>query len=327
MVTTADQLTPETLQAYFGSGLVTRHRVSNAPLTDIVIDGPGQKISVSVMDTSLDLDTTTLRRVTTGLDQRGGETWQRITFDARGMHTEAYGLVVSIVQAVRGGATFSAAAGAALTNMKALLAAKPRIPEQRQVGLFGELILVRHLLAEHSERAVMDWWLGPLAEQHDFAFPHFDAEIKTTLGEKRIHVIHGAGQLEPTMGRPLWLVSIQVTRAGGDPSGRRLAQVIGEIREHLVATRPQFDAALENEGWDDADEAMYPARYVLRNPPAAYLVDDDFPALTPGRLRAAVPHSEMVSDITYRVDMSARQARIPRAPLDSFVTPTDIEEF
>ena len=35
------------------------------------------------------------------------------------------------------------------------------------------------------------------------------------------------------------------------------------------------------------DAAMYPTTYVLRTTPAAYLVDDDFPAVTPARLRSS----------------------------------------
>lgn len=322
-MTPTDQLSPDTLEKYFRSGTVTTHHVNDSPEVIITIDGPGQKISVLTPRNGMALDTATLRRVTTGIDIRNGDEWARLTLDARGMYTEAYGLVISVVQAMRGGATFAAASSAAMTNMKALLAAKPRISEEKQIGLFGELLLFRALLDTFDEHTVLDWWLGPLAEERDYAFPAFDAEVKTTLGESRTHVIHGAGQLEPSPGRSLWLVSIQITRAGGDPKGIGLPGLVTEIRERLTATRDRFVSHLASEGWDDDDAAMYPTAYVLRTTPAAYLVDDDFPAVTPGRLRAMVPHSDLVSDVTYRVDVSGRTAGSPGDPLDAFVaTPT-----
>lgn len=326
MSTPQDQLSPDTLEKYFRSGTVTTHHVSESPEVIITIDSPGQKISVLTRRSETVLNTTTLRRVTTGVEVRNGEEWARMTLDARGMYTEAYGLVLSVVQAMRGGATFAAASSAAMTNMKALLAAKTRMSEERQIGLFGELLLFRALLNDFDEYSVADWWLGPLAEERDYAFPAFDAEVKTTLGESRTHVIHGAGQLEPSPGRSLWLVSIQITRAGGDPNGVRLPGLISEIRELLTGTRDRFIVHLASEGWDDEDSEMYPTAYVLRTTPAAYLVDDDFPAVTPGRLRSIVPHSDLVSDVTYRVDVSGRIAGSPGIPVDKFVaTPTTQE--
>lgn len=197
MTTPTDQLNPDTLEKYFGSGTVTTHHVNDSPEVIITIDGPGQRISVLTPRNGMVLDTATLRRVTTGVDVRNGEEWARLTLDARGMYAEAYGLVISVVQAMRGGATFAAASSAAMTNMKALLAAKPRISEEKQIGLFGELLLYRTLLDAFDEYTVVDWWLGPLAEERDYAFPAFDAEVKTTLSESRTHVIHGAASSSP----------------------------------------------------------------------------------------------------------------------------------
>lgn len=327
MTTPTDHLSPDTLEKYFRSGTVTTHHVSDSPEVMITIDGPGQKISVLTPRNGMVLNTATLRRVTTGVDLRSGEEWARLTLDARGMYAEAYGLVISVVQAMRGGATFAAASSAAMTNMKALLAAKPRISEEKQIGLFGELLLYRALLDRFDdEYSVVDWWLGPLAEERDYAFPGFDAEIKTTLSESRTHVIHGAGQLEPSPGRTLWLVSVQITRAGGNPKGIGLPGLITEIRDRLTATRGRFVSHLTSAGWDDDDAAMYPTTYVLRTTPAAYVVDDDFPAVTPQRLRATVPHSDLVSDVTYRVDVSGRTTGSPGEPLDAFVTTPTAQE-
>lgn len=314
------ELSPDTLEKYFRSGTVTSHRVSQSPEVIIRIDGPGQKISLLTPHVGMVQDTAELKRVSTGLEPRDGINWARMTIDARNMYTEAYGLMLSIVQTLNGGATFAAATSAAMTNMKAILAAKPRISEEKQVGLIGELLLFRALLDVYDEYTVIDWWLGPLAEERDYAFPAFDAEIKTTLGESRTHVIHGAGQLEAIPGRPLWLVSIQITRAGGNPNGIDLPGLIQDIRDQLTTTRDRFVTNLASQGWEDDDAAMYPTAYVTRTTPAAYLVDEDFPAVTPSRLHAVVPHSDLVSAVTYRVDVSSRTSGDPGGPLTGFIS-------
>jgi hypothetical protein len=314
------ELNPDTLEKYFRSGTVTTHVVSESPEIIIRIDGHGQKISLLAPHAGMVQDTAALKRVSIGRETRDGREWARITVDARSMYTEAYGLMLSIVQAMQGGATFPAATSAAMTNMKTLLAAKPRISEESQIGLVGELMLFRTLLNTYDENTVIDWWLGPLAEERDYAFPAFDAEVKTTVGESRTHVIHGAGQLEPSPGRSLWLVSIQITRAGGDPNGLTLPGLIQDIRERLTTSRDRFLTYLASEGWEDGDAAMYATAYVPRTTPAAYLVDDDFPAVTPSRLHAVVPHSDLVSAVTYRVDISSRTPGDPGEPLTEFIS-------
>ena len=320
------ELNPDTLERYFRSGAVTTHIVSESPEAIVRIDGAGQKISLLTPHTGMVQNTSELKRVSTGLETRNGIEWARITIDARNMYTEAYGLMLSIVQAMRGGATFAAATSAAMTNMRALLAAKPQISEQKQIGLVGELLLFRALLDAFDEHSVIDWWLGPLAEERDYAFPAFDAEVKTTTSESRSHVINGANQLEPSPGRPLWLVSIQITRAGGDPNGFTLPGLIQELRERLTTTRDRFVAYLASENWDDDDAAVYPNSYILRTTPAAYLVDDDFPAITTSRLRSVIPHSDLVSAVTYRVDVSSRTPGDPGEPLTGFISPIPLQE-
>lgn len=326
MSESVSELNPATLEKYFRSGAVTTHLVSESPEAIIRIDGASQKISLLTPHTGMVQNTSELRRVSTGLETLNDREWARITIDARHMYTEAYGLMLSVIQAMRGGATFAAATSAAMTNMKALLAAKPRISEEKQVGLVGELLLFRALLNASDEYSVIDWWLGPLAEERDYAFPAFDAEVKTTLGELRVHVINGAGQLEPSPGRPLWLVSIQITRAGGDPNGFTLPGLIQETRERLTTTRDRFVAYLASENWEDDDAAMYPTAYILRTAPSAYLVDDDFPAVTRSRLHSVVPHSDLVSAVTYRVDVSSRTPRDPGEPLTGFISPPTAQE-
>src|SRR5699024_6834115 len=129
---------------------------------------------------------------------------------------EAYSLLLGVTEALYCGAKFAAAARWAVANLKLLLTSRRKLNEHQQVGLIGELLVLCSLLGVAYEATVLDWWLGPSVEQHDYPFATFDAEIKTTTSERRRHMIAGAGQLQPNPGRPLWLVSIQLTRSGGN---------------------------------------------------------------------------------------------------------------
>ena len=321
-----EHLSPDTLEHYFRSGTVTTHDLGEHPHVLLIIDAPRQTISVTTPRDGTTANFDTLQRVSTSFVRLDGAEWVRLTLDARGMYAEAYGLLLSVVRAMRGGATFAAAASAAMMNMRALLAARSSLSEQKQIGLFGELLVLDALLESHDEADAVEWWLGPLAEERDFAFPAFDAEIKTTLSEHRSHVIHGAGQLDPTPGRSLWLVSIQITRAGGDPNGLRLHDLIEKVSDRLTANRERFSGHLASQGWHIDDIPIYRTAYTLRTRPAAFQIDDGFPAMTPARLRAMVPHSDLVSDITYRVNLTGRTPGEPGDPLDTFIAMPNTQE-
>lgn len=85
-------------------------------------------------------------------------------------------------------------------------------------------------------------------------------------------------------------------------------------------------AYLVSEGWEDDDAAMYPTAYIYRTTAAAYLVDEDFPAVTRSRLNSVVPHSDLVSAVTYRVDVSSRTPGDPGEPLTGFISPPSPQE-
>ena len=181
----------------------------------------------------------------------------------------------------------------------------------------GELMVVESLLDRAGADDVLNWWVGPQSEQHDFALPAVDLEVKTTLSERRRHVISGTEQLRPNPARPLWLVSIQLTRTGSG-AGRSLAGIVTDLKERLHGDS-RFHAALGGLGWADEDAELYDQRYLPRDAPLAYVVDETFPAVTEERLRAVVPHADLISDLTYRVDLTDRTPGDPGLPLTPFL--------
>src|SRR5690606_10708565 len=231
MAITDDRLTPESLERYFRAGVPTQHILCEEPDIRLRIEPGGERLVLRTPHDGTSPTVKGLRHVEIDVVDHEDGTWSLVRIHARDMHYEAYGLAVAVAEAMRGGASFAAATNAAMTNLRSLLASRARLSESQQLGLVGELLVLDVLLTDAGTGA-LDWWLGHAAEQHDFAFPDFDVEVKTTVSERRRHMISGVDQLRPNPGRPLWLVSIQVTRAGG-AEGFSLASLVGELRSRV----------------------------------------------------------------------------------------------
>jgi len=312
------QLTPDSLDEYFSSGVPTTHPLSDRPRCELYIDPTLNKYELMTPAVGPEPDLTGMQRVSVDTVDTDDGPMFVLSLDARDIRHEGYGLIVAIVQAMRSGVGFGIATDAALVHLRTILQSKRGLSTEQQIGLIGELLVVRRLLHARGEEETLDWWLGPDAEQHDLALPGVDVEVKTTTAEKREHVIHGVGQLEPNPGRALWLLSIQVTRAGG-ARGVSLVGLVSDVMAALTTRRDRFVEHLAGIGWRAEDSDLYRDRYLLRSMPQAYLVDDGFPALTQVRLSTVVPHPELVGAVNYRVDVSGLDPSDPGAPLRTFL--------
>lgn len=311
-------LDPRSVEEYFRLGVRTAFDLRAEPLVRMEID-PGQEtIELTLPAAGSDPEVTTFERLTFNRFASQGAEWFRLTIDARDMHYEAYVLVESVVDQLRAGASFRHAVSEALVSLKDLLSGRNRLTEEKTLGLIGELLVLQHVIGAVGETAAIESWLGPHSEEHDFGFQDFDAEVKTTKSEQRVHVIGSETQLEASPGTALHLISIQVTRAGTAAHGFTLPALINDIRSSLDQSRRTFDAVLEGLGWRDTDSDLYPIRYQLRSTPRAYLVDDEFPAITSGRLDAVVPKRINVSAVSYRVNVTELDHFAIGAPLDDF---------
>lgn len=311
-------LDPRAVEDYFRLGVKTAFVLLQKPFVRMEID-PGQEtITLTTPATGTDPEVTAFEHISFGRLIAEGLEWFRLTVDARDTHYEAYALVASVTDQLRAGASFRHAVSEAVLAMKDLLASRRRLTEEKELGLIGELLVLEHVLEVEDEVAAIGAWLGPLAEEHDFAFVDFDAEVKTTKAESRTHVIGSDTQLEPSPGRPLHLISIQLTRAGIAGEGFTLPQLIDRIRTQLDQSVRTFDSALEGLGWRTADADLYRIRYVYRSAPRAYLVDDAFPAITSARLDAVVPNRPHVSAVSYRVNVTDLDHSSVGSPLNDF---------
>ncbi|MGC4804159.1 PD-(D/E)XK motif protein [Micromonospora sp. DT233] len=217
---------------------------------------------------------------------------------------DAYPLLRAVADRVQlGHQPMTSAVRDTLRQLGHLLQPEATLRRSAETGMLGELCLFTGVVLTAGPAVALQAWRGALSEEHDFGFPGFDVEVKATTYEHRRHTIDSLTQLVPTGKRPLWLVSFQITVAGHD--GATLPELIGRSRALLSAGADQirFDDLLHAAGWADRHTTSCSTRWRLRTPPAAFIVDADFPRITPALLQ---PQTDLarVTDVRYRIDLT-----------------------
>lgn len=318
-------LTVDDIEAYFHGGMRATRKLADSPQCLLVIDPQLEQMALRtpVRDTAAAPDVSMFDRISFDVVEVYGEVgeWFELTIESAGNRFEAYHVIADIVDLLVGGVAFRAAVTESLQSFKDILSKKQRLTEEQQVGLLGELTLLEFCVAELGIQPSLDAWLGAQGEEHDFVFPSFDVEIKSTRSEARVHMINSVTQLESSPGRPLFLLSLQFTAAGAARQGVSLADVINRLRRELgTQHRRVFDSELASVGWRDEDETLYPRRWVKRSAPTAYLADEAFPAITSSRLASVLPSPEHVVSVQYRLDVTQMVPSLAPHPIDRFCT-------
>lgn len=203
---------------------------------------------------------------------------------------------------------------ATLDRLKTLLTAPESLTREREVGLFGELLVLGGLIQALGPLAAVQAWRGSESEEHDFGLSTLDLEVKTTTSEHRAHWIESITQLVPTLNRPLWLVSHQITMAGTG-HGRALHALIDTLRATIGmgSDRDGFETALSHSGWREEERERLVTRWTRRTESLAYHVTTSFPRLTPDALRQHGVSLHRIVDVRYRIDLDGL-ADQPTAP-------------
>lgn len=149
-----------------------------------------------------------------------------------------------------------------------------------QVGLFGELTVLRYLLIPALGPNAVSSWSGPEYERHDFVLHNLHIEVKTTRKSRAEHEISRLDQLHVPPGKELIVVSIQLeeTTAGRETLATQLDAIIDELRSDAAAL-DSFMTKMVNVGWSDeirtSGELL---RFEMRDT-GIYPVDEGFPRL------------------------------------------------
>lgn len=315
----ARNMTAATVDAYWASGEQVTVPLTGTPECRVVFDPRGRAVSLLSPLAGKEPDVVKLRNVTFSTAVDGARVWGEVRVDASSSHQVAFALVSTIADRMQhDGESLAVAVPHAVETYQALLAKRQGLNDEQQRGLFGELLVLRQLVAACGAATAVESWHGPAAEEHDFFLADLHLEVKTTAAERRKHMIGGVSQLTQSPGTPLWLVSVQIT-AGVEGAGLTLPALVAAARGDLADERIEFDRRIEEMGWDDLHADLYPSTWQLRTQPRAYVVDGDFPRITAALIADRVPSWPLVSDLKYRIDVTDQPFPSTPAALFGFV--------
>lgn len=168
---------------------------------------------------------------------------------------------------------------------------------ERQIGLLGELWVLK-LLSETSLAAgALECWHGPLRAAQDFRLPTGAIEVKSTARKKSFLArVNSIEQLEGD-GLPTFLCAMRFEET---TDGTSLTELVDVLRKRFrsYGVERAFDALLLVMGYFDEHAGHYNRRLTLKTA-QAFLADEDLPRLT----HASVP--KPVRSATYVLDLEA----------------------
>ena len=312
-----EKLSHETLGEYFANPSRYPHLLGRNREFLVVVDSVDNRIQLHTpMDGSDAGSALHLKSLNLGLDDDDGK--YVLTVQAGDYPEAAYSLAYAVYQGMSSGKSFRASLNSAVESFKELLARKQRLSDDQAAGLFGELLVLEHLMKTMGVDSAVNAWLGPRGEEHDFGLGGIQLEVKTTLSERRNHIINGANQLQSREGAPLWLLSIQLTRVGVG-SGRSLDDLFESSLRAAGCRSPELRKLIEGYGWRREDRGSYGTRLALRSRPRAYHVTSDFPALTENGIKEVIASAHLISDVKYRLDVTGLPHGTPHDCIADFV--------
>jgi len=177
------------------------------------------------------------------------------------------------------------------------------LSRERAIGLLGELWFMDRWLGVRA--AAIDAWAGPDDERHDFALQHFSVEVKTCTRASgpTLHDISSLSQLEPPIGRPLYLFSLRLReeRLATTTLPGLVASVRGALSTMPVAL-DYFEEKLLQWGYTPASASEHAGGWhVLAQ--HLFSVRSDFPSLKPALFVGGQP-PPTVSAVRYTLDVS-----------------------
>jgi hypothetical protein len=315
----ARHLTFPTLDELWNNGAPIEIPIKGDPTCRLQLDPKNELITLVTIYESPEPDVARLKNVRFNAVSAGDEDLAELAIRVEGNVHGAYGLLATIADQLQiEKAPLAAAVAAGVARHRNVLASRGALTTEKEVGIFGELLLLEFLIRQVGAGPVVAAWQGPLSEEHDFTFDSVHIEVKTTSGERRKHVVHGLDQLVPLRGVPLSLLSIQLTRTSPE-GGRTLPQIVAQARTIAGGHQVALDAMLSAFGWRSEDADLYNTCWALRSQPRAYRVKGDFPAMTPDRVGPVVPNFGLLSEVSYKVDLTDLDYHPLPDPIGGFV--------
>jgi hypothetical protein len=309
-MTTVDRhLTLDTLAYYLRSGQHVVRPIAGSPAAKLDISPASERLAIEIAWDGEDPPRVDdYEHIVTGVVHKGGANWAVLAIQGAALFSEGYPLLCYVADAIQEeGLPFSAAVPRAISRYHELLAREQYLPVEREIGLVGELFVLRCLMMRlGGGTALSSWRGGDQEEEHDFGLEHDDVEVKTTRSESRTHMIGSLTQLKPNPERALWLTSIQVT--GGGRAGTTLPHLVASIHQSLSPDlRDNFGSRLADAGYRSNQPEHTYLRWMLRSVPRVYAVQGSFPRLDRDLLEKAEVPLDHIGQVSYRIDVSNEQ--------------------
>jgi Putative PD-(D/E)XK family member, (DUF4420) len=299
-------LTDTALDELMASRPKTAYRIPGVPEVQLVFfSGAEGGVALRVAwDGAAAPDLSEYEHLSASVVRAGEQAWAELLIDDPAVFRNALPVVWRIADRVQlDQASFAEAVIATLSDFRELLEGAPLLSSDREVGLFGELTVVDCLISALDGAQAVTSWRGPNGDEHDFDLGSGDLEVKATLSEQRVHWIGSLSQLEPTPGRALWLLSMQLTTGLAD--ALTIADLVAKLRSQLVGAELEaFENKLHGAGWRDKYCATMRRRFRMRSRPLLLPVDVEFPALTHDRIVTAGMPPSRLREIAYSIDVA-----------------------
>lgn len=309
------------LEALWSSGNPHVLPVRGSPWCEVVLDPVAREVRLRTDNQIPEPEVARLKNVTFTVTALGSREIAELCVKVEDNVHGAYGLLTTIADELQvERAPLAVAVATGIERHKDLLAPRGGLSLEQEIGLYGEILFLNFLVGVIGPAAAVASWFGPQSEEHDFVLPEFNVEVKTTTSERRMHVIHGLLQLVPVDRKSLFLVSVQLTRSTPEV-GLTLPGLIVSVRRSVGGYASDLDRRLDVFGWHTEDADLYATAWQLRSRPRAYCIDEDFPALTPARLKPVVPRFGLLSDVSYRLDVTDMAHDSLPDPVSIFVDP------
>lgn len=277
--------------------------VPELPYIDILVSERGKKLAMWVpwMD-SQEIVVSPLAEIDISVIQTPAGKALQISTDLLILFQTIYGFFVSVSDKIQlDSATPLSAINETLDGWRELLKTRAILSEERQLGLRGELHLLRMLARVIGDQALLAW-TGPLGQPHDFRIGDLELEAKATCSAIHAHVISSLQQMEASPGHRLYVFSIRMAPAGA-MAGTTLPDEIERTRSALgSAAQIGFDKTIRDKcGYRAEHAALYSLRLQLAGPSYMIPVDNMCPRLSTSLL-GSVPHRGRISDVRYRAN-------------------------
>lgn len=238
--------------------------------------------------------------------------WNCLSISWSHSPAETFAFAASIVDRVQlQKETLATATEEGIRGFQEVLRQEPKLTTEQEVGLYGELLVLEALSKSIGSESALKSWLGPENEEHDFGLPNYDLEVKTTTQESRTHWISSATQLQPRPGIQLRLVSIQLTpKFLGD--GLTLPELVLKVELGLGGHSAAFWQRLDEVGLKKEQFGLYSRQWALRSEVREFIVEGDFPRVTPLDLAKIGLDRPEIPEFRYRIVL---QDQIPAEPV------------